>query len=354
MTCCTHIAWALPQDGKRKHMHAHWLIFCSHHLEILLGCHLADDLCRSAPAQSSSPGLRTDDHVLLSTAAQAVPDALAETGNASPADLHHSPPHLLLELQSHSLAVSLDDPATAYESASAKRHYHSMHHYSALEPQHSSEERHSNLDGHSAAAQADTFISEPAELQADVLLKSQEASWDNPINDQRHDHHHEHLQHHPHDRHRNQHHPQQQEQRHLQQQSQQSFERSNGHADGGSMWEDDTSAAEAPGQDLTGQTSQQFLRKTLRRQDLGRLPDYSLVRPRTVCHLEPQFKPSPQTGCAFTSSPHAPEYIILDAGKRILLKGRLQKCCWKIACPAHAYAGTSQHMSCRTERILRP
>ena len=44
--------------------------------------------------------------------------------------------------------------------------------------------------------------------------------------------------------------------------------------------------------------AQQFLRKTSRRQTLWRLPDYSLVKPKTVCHLEPQFKASALAGCA--------------------------------------------------------
>lgn len=42
--------------------------------------------------------------------------------------------------------------------------------------------------------------------------------------------------------------------------------------------------------------SQTFLRKTSRKQNMWRLPDYSLVKPRTNCHLEPHFKPAGLTG----------------------------------------------------------
>ncbi|KAK9834794.1 hypothetical protein WJX74_010750 [Apatococcus lobatus] len=49
--------------------------------------------------------------------------------------------------------------------------------------------------------------------------------------------------------------------------------------------------------------SPKFLRKTSRRQNVWRLPDYSLVKPRTNCHLEPHFKPLALAGDARTGAP---------------------------------------------------
>lgn len=49
-------------------------------------------------------------------------------------------------------------------------------------------------------------------------------------------------------------------------------------------------------QNLSNLDSQKFLRKTSRKQNMWRLPDYSLVKPRTNCHLEPHFKPAALAG----------------------------------------------------------
>ncbi len=97
-----------------------------------------------------------------------------------------------------------------------------------------------------------------------------------------------------------------------QQQDWRQWEVTNGHAgtaDGvpdtetpweeGSVADDSASLAED-----AGQMSQQFLRKTSQRQALWRLPDYSLVKPRTVCHLEPHFKPAALTGWVLPSNLH--------------------------------------------------